>query len=402
MKRYVFFIIAFLNFSISLFSQNSVRNWITSIDKAISALEMYKQNRNPQYHITGNDDAGYIIYDVYGTDVEILPNGDARIIGRASLNVLNSVYEGFFNELIRLHGRPVNTGDGATRRTGVTSAIFWGYTNNYEYTYELSLNAFESTISLTKQVIPIRRSVPRIVGEGDENYNSFFYKVVGSSITITGYNGNSTSITIPSHINDLPVTIIGRLAFSKKNITRVTIPNTVLTIEEQAFSNNELTDLVIPESVINIQTGAFFTNKLSSLTLPNSIVTIGTGAFNTNNLTQINIPQIQILETNVFASNRLTSVTIPDTVRIIKNGAFSRNNISTVYIPDSVITIELAFAFNNISNIRIGSNVDIAWNNYRDEVNGPFGYSFKIYYDQNQKRSGTYLYRNNSWTFSPN
>ena len=95
-------------------------------------------------------------------------------------------------------------------------------------------------------------------------------------------------------------------------ISKLTIPNSVITIGERAFSDNNLTTITIPNSVITIGKRAFFDNNLTTITIPNSVITIGEYAFFDNNL---------------------TTITIPNSVTTIGEGAFSNNpiNINEIY-----------------------------------------------------------------------
>src|SRR5271156_3463059 len=59
----------------------------------------------------------------------------------------------------------------------------------------------------------------------------FSYEVTNGSITLTLYTGSGGAVTIPSEINNLPVTSIGTAAFYKcYSLTDVTIPDSITTI----------------------------------------------------------------------------------------------------------------------------------------------------------------------------
>jgi len=71
----------------------------------------------------------------------------------------------------------------------------------------------------------------------------FIYSVAGTdkkTITITGYRGTDTLVTIPSSIDDIPVTVIGTRAFKGSNITGVIIPASITAIRDNAFSDTNL------------------------------------------------------------------------------------------------------------------------------------------------------------------
>jgi hypothetical protein len=100
----------------------------------------------------------------------------------------------------------------------------------------------------------------------------------GKSVGITDYVGDKWEVGIPSKIRDLPVTHIGSIAFRGKNLTKVTIPNSVTTIEWGAFDGNQLTSITIGNSVTGIESEAFYQNQLTSVTI-GANVDVASGAF---------------------------------------------------------------------------------------------------------------------------
>jgi len=168
---------------------------------------------------------------------------------------------------------------------------------------------------------------------------------------ITGYTGSETNIVIPFTINEERVNRIGDRAFASKQLTSVTIPSSITSIEASAFENNQLTSVAIPSSV----------------------TTIGS---------------------NAFASNQLTSVTIPSGVTSIENWAFANNQLTSVTIPYGVTSIRFwAFANNQLTRIDIGANVSM-------QVNS-FDSGFPAFYN-NRRRAGVYTFSNNRWRYSRN
>ena len=89
----------------------------------------------------------------------------------------------------------------------------------------------------------------------------------GKGVAITGYVGSKWEISIPSKIQNIPVTQIGKRAFRGKSLVSVTIPNSVTSIGEEAFENNQLTSITIPKSVIYIEDYAFGSNPIISVTI---------------------------------------------------------------------------------------------------------------------------------------
>jgi hypothetical protein len=157
-------------------------------------------------------------------------------------------------------------------------------------------------------------------------------------ITITHYTETNPAAAIPAKIRNLPVTAIGESAFGGKQLTGVTIPDSVTTIGYAAFDGNQLTSVTIPDSVTTIEEQAFYRNQLTSVTIPDSVTTIGGDA---------------------FAENQLTSITI-------------------------------------------GKDVDIGDITHAGSVwfhSGAFNGEFTRYYNDNGKKAGTYTFANGEWTF---
>lgn len=154
--------------------------------------------------------------------------------------------------------------------------------------------------------------------------------------TVTGCQASVTSAEIPSSIDGVDVTCIGRYAFDHhSNLVKVTIPNSVTNIGYGAFNMcTALADVVIPNSVTSIGDWAFNgCSGLSNVTIPDSIIDIGYAVFRASGLTRLTIPNtITSIGDEAFAyCNNLTEVTIPNSVSNIMDTAFnSSSSISYV------------------------------------------------------------------------
>jgi len=125
-------------------------------------------------------------------------------------------------------------------------------------------------------------------------------------------------------------TEIPPISFANRNLTSVTIPNSVQRIGAFAFENNRLRNVTIPNSVQIIGHFAFGNNQLGDVTIPNSVQTIGPFA---------------------FVDNQLINVTIPNSVQIIGTLAFTRNKLKTVTLPSRYRGTDTIRAFSEQSNI---------------------------------------------------
>lgn len=140
------------------------------------------------------------------------------------------------------------------------------------------------------------------------------------------------------------------------NLKNVTIPESVLVIEDDAFRSSGITGITIPESVVSIGCCAFMYSKLTSVTIPENVTSIGSAAFSDcPDLVRIEVDldnaafsaedgilfnkdQTQILCYPCGINE--TSYTIPNTVTCIGESAFCGcSNLAELIISKNVTDI---------------------------------------------------------------
>ena len=229
-----------------------------------------------------------------------------------------------------------NNGVISTTYAGDTYTV-WNYTINYSGDLVLTSPTGPSTYTLVKKRY---------------YYGDFEYDYTATTVTIIGYKGNGGAVEIPSTIDEKPVVAIKDGSsyfygvFYNKNLTSVTIPNSVTTIGDGAFANNQLTSVTIGSGVTSIGREAFYSNKLTSVTIGNSVTSIGREA---------------------FSYNQLASVTIPNSVTTIMPGVFACNPMKSITIGANVNR----------------TNVSLAWDFFDD---------FYTDYSNEGKQAGTYIF----------
>ena len=71
----------------------------------------------------------------------------------------------------------------------------------------------------------------------DYVHGYFYYTVSEGSVTITGYSGQESAVTVPAMIGEYPVNGIAAGAFANSPVvTAIYLPDTIMTIEEGAFA----------------------------------------------------------------------------------------------------------------------------------------------------------------------
>ncbi len=225
----------------------------------------------------------------------------------------------------------------------------------------------------------------------------FTYTTNNGAITITGYTGPGGAVTIPSAIDELPVTDLGTDAFSEDDIASVTIPNSVTTVGDYAFYNcDDLTNVTIGANVTSIGAYAFSGTEfldsslwpigqslpqvpqgcpLASVSIPQSVTNIGAGAFTgCDSVTAFAVdpqnPAYSSLSGVLFNKSQTVLIqcpgtyagpyTIPNSVTTVGDYAFYNcGDLTNVTIGDGVISVG-DFAFFDcwsLTSVTIGANV---------------------------------------------
>jgi hypothetical protein len=239
------------------------------------------------------------------------------------------------------------------------------------------------------------------------------------TLTIVRCKGFAKEVVIPEVINDMPVTAIGDYAFAKKDLTKVTIPDSITVIGKGAFAENKLTELVIGDNVRSLGVGAFANNQLVRISIGAGLTVISRGCFQVNLLRSVELPDtLTAIEDYAFFGNRLTGVSIPTSITAIGEGAFAGNRITVLTIGDGVETIgDGAFFNNELNRITIppgleevgkrafnnrpkGDSFSTRVNYYDTHENLLFSSdsSFDTYYNSQGRRSGTYIYTEGTWS----
>ena len=194
------------------------------------------------------------------------------------------------------------------------------------------------------------------------------FELVNGSYTVVGMGEHEEGIlTIPSTYKGKPVTAIGSEAFSGvAELGKVTIPDSVTTIEEKAFySCINLTELSMGNGVTAIAPEAFaYCNLLENATFSSSLETVGASAF----IGCVRLKEAVFADTVKTISNNafeecknLQTVTFGKSVELIGERAFYNCvGISGIEIPDGAptqILKEAFFACGNAQYIRLGNDV---------------------------------------------
>ena len=173
--------------------------------------------------------------------------------------------------------------------------------------------------------------------------------------TATLYNWRENlvdgTLTLPSEVDGLPVTAIGKLAFADRDdIVRVIIPEGVTKIDSGAFrSCSNLQEVVLPESLTDLGAEAFKRcMKLTAITIPEGVKELRaeTFAFCTS-LAEVHLPDEMIkISANAFDNcHALQTITLPEKLTTISAYAFrSCTKLKSITIPELVSSIG-AYAF---------------------------------------------------------
>ena len=141
--------------------------------------------------------------------------------------------------------------------------------NSYQDTYDFGMLNDIVNVSARYSTIHIEnnKKLEDIISQRFGNEDVFIVIERNEDVFIFEYRGTEQIVNIPSRIQNRNVIFIGAHAFSNKNLTDVTIPNSVTSIRAHAFSYNKLTSVIIPNSVTAISADAFVRNLITRITI---------------------------------------------------------------------------------------------------------------------------------------
>lgn len=167
------------------------------------------------------------------------------------------------------------------------------------------------------------------------------YTVSDTSVTITRYAGESTTVEVPATLNGLPVTTIAAGAFSyKTQLEAIVLPETITDIQMMAFFGLEnLTQINLEalSSLRHIGAYAFIgTGITGSLVLPESVEQIGAAAFGMTKLTALHLGKnVKPVETETaqawvtafknFGVDKIAGINITNFIRPYSSTADEKN-----------------------------------------------------------------------------
>lgn len=200
--------------------------------------------------------------------------------------------------------------------------------------------------------------------------NSFIPDGV-KSLNFGAFSGctDLTSITIPQSVIE-----IDDWVFAGSGLTSITIPNSVKGIGVYAFAYcSDLTSITLPNKIKEIKSHMFEdSSSLLSITIPEGVTYIGEQSFKKcSSLASIDIPaSVTSIWSEAFdGCSSLTSIDIPSSVTSIDRGAFRDcSSLSYIKIPDGITAIE-DDTFADCSSLK-----SIVFPKSLTEINGAFGY----------------------------
>ena len=196
----------------------------------------------------------------------------------------------------------------------------------------------------------------RMIGE-DEGTPGLQYEAIGdTAFSISGYNGSSNDIVIPSTHEGKPVTEIKTRAFSSSyygtsTIQTITIGSGIQTLGEAAFFNcSAMTYISIPDTCVSWGPCAFMgcSELAQSFKIPTQMTTIPTQLFQScRKVTSFDFHSgITEIGPQAFSGVGFSSFKIPRSITYLGSQAFSNcSNLTSIYVPKEVTNIrELAFS----------------------------------------------------------
>ena len=233
--------------------------------------------------------------------------------------------------------------------------------------------AQETTEAVSK--ITVNSVMPVMVKDSEQTENGWQYTVYDNTVTITGYSGNATKLTIPSEIEGKPVTEIDSYAFADNTtITSVNL-GSIQKIGYSVFEGcTSLKSLTIPKTLTEAKYDGYYGNapltgsSITSVTFEEGIENIPAYiCYRASSLTSVTLPEKSdtidgySIGDGAFSKTSLSAVELPSSLTRIGKYAFSECSLlKKISIQDKVTEIEVG-AFNactSLTNVSIGNSVE--------------------------------------------
>lgn len=191
------------------------------------------------------------------------------------------------------------------------------------------------TVSLSAAVLAACLTAPAaFAAETTPPTSDYIYTITkNNTVTITGYTGSDTALTVPATLDGSPVTEIAADAFAEQTkLTSVTLPDGLEKIADDAFFNcTSLETIALPDSVTSL-TGAAFSGCTQEITLTldgNSPYTVDNGG----------ALCADSGKTLVAYLGGADTFNVPDTVTKIAASAIVNPHTKVVSLPASVTSL---------------------------------------------------------------
>ena len=239
------------------------------------------------------------------------------------------------------------------------------------------------TTTVTAPVVKPTTTTTIPADQPDENgeitINGVIYKCYDDYAEVSWHtNDLPANVTLLKEVCGVPVTEIGYRAFyNSKELTHLTIPDTISTISSNAFHFcYKLTDLTLPFSIQKIDEYAFgYCQSLTNIYVDDSntwFCDIDGVLFNKSKDTLVQYPTgksnslykvpntVNKINGKAFITcESLVSVIVPESVTSICELSFSYSSIKTLYLPNSLMFIgERALSDSSITDIYYSGTQD--------------------------------------------
>ena len=186
---------------------------------------------------------------------------------------------------------------------------------------------------------------------GRIHFQGFVYELKEEEAIIADYDWIDTEeLVLPSSFTyqekEYPVTTVGQEAFFYcSEITKLTIPSTIQSLETNAFYGcDELKEIVFEKGLTKIGNAAFYgCDALTEVTLPEGLLHIGSEAFcSCTQLKTVHFPDsVKEIESEAFfGCSAMESITLPESLTSLSEGLFSEcESLAEVNLPKNLVLV---------------------------------------------------------------